>query len=80
MFSFKYPTHTCPVGCGKNIPKNKYIYKSLANTNFYLTAIFIAGICLSECLANRNRAARSARRAHNPEVGGSNPLPAIFLF
>lgn len=27
----------------------------------------------------RGRVARSARWAHNPEISGSNPLPAIFL-
>jgi hypothetical protein len=31
-------------------------------------------------LAQRGRVAWSARRAHNPEIGGSNPPPAMVSF
>ena len=30
-----------------------------------------------ECSGKRGRVVRRSRRAHNPEIGGSNPSPAI---
>ena len=35
---------------------------------------------LENNLAERGRVARITRRAHNPEIGGSNPPPAILLY
>lgn len=56
--------------------------ESYRETNEYLFADnpfpFVKFIRVQEItIVERGRAARSARRAHNPQVCGSNPHPAI---